>query len=179
MHDLSDLIGMRKRLMLTQKQLAKASGVSQSLIAKIESGLTDPSFSKTKRIFQALEEIGNSKGIKARDVMNPHIISVSPDDDIKKTIGKMKKHGISQLPVMDNKMILGMVSESLLLEALMDKKPAETRIKEIMSSSPPSLGPNTGIATVTGVMKFYSLILVVQDKRLLGVITKSDLLDKL
>jgi predicted transcriptional regulator len=40
---------------LTQGQLAKIAGVSQSFIAKIESGKIDPSYSKVKTIFDVLD----------------------------------------------------------------------------------------------------------------------------
>ncbi|MBU4502216.1 MAG: helix-turn-helix domain-containing protein, partial [Nanoarchaeota archaeon] len=41
----------RNKIGLTQTQLARLAGVSQSLIAKIESKKIDPTFSKTKSIF--------------------------------------------------------------------------------------------------------------------------------
>ena len=48
-------IGRRRRLLaLSQKQLANLSGVSQSMIAKIESGRISPSYLKTKAIFDIL-----------------------------------------------------------------------------------------------------------------------------
>lgn len=46
----------RKRLDLTQNQLAKMAGVSQSLVAKIEAGSIDAAYSKVKRIIETLEQ---------------------------------------------------------------------------------------------------------------------------
>ena len=48
--DPKQLKKIRVQLGITQSELAKAAGVSQSLIAKLESGLVDPSFSTMKAI---------------------------------------------------------------------------------------------------------------------------------
>lgn len=40
----------RRRAGLTQRQLADAAGVSQATIARIESGVTDPSFGQVQRL---------------------------------------------------------------------------------------------------------------------------------
>ncbi|MBI2079314.1 helix-turn-helix domain-containing protein, partial [Candidatus Micrarchaeota archaeon] len=44
--DVSKLGSLRRKLGITQKELAKLAGVSQSLIAKIEMGKIDPAYSK-------------------------------------------------------------------------------------------------------------------------------------
>lgn len=46
---------LRKRRNLTQSALAKASGLSQSTIAQIESGSKDPSVKTLEKIAQALD----------------------------------------------------------------------------------------------------------------------------
>lgn len=45
---------LRKRLRMTQKQLAKRVGLPQSYIAKVESGNTNPSSETLEKIFRAL-----------------------------------------------------------------------------------------------------------------------------
>ena len=52
---------IRKNLDLTQEELSRLSGISQSLIARIEAGTVDPSFSKAERIFSALEKAKSKK----------------------------------------------------------------------------------------------------------------------
>ncbi len=53
--ELSEIKHLRKKFGLTQSQLAKLSGVSQSLIAKIEADRIDPTFSKAQKIFEAIK----------------------------------------------------------------------------------------------------------------------------
>jgi len=47
--DLEALVRLRKRLGLSQRELARISGVSQSLISKIERGKINPSYEAVRR----------------------------------------------------------------------------------------------------------------------------------
>ena len=121
-YELSEIKKIRKGLGLTQTDLAKKANVSQSLIAKIESGKIDPTFTKTKRIFETLNFLEKKEEVKAEELMNKKIISVAPNDDVNESINKMKKFGISQMPVIEGHNVVGLVSESTLLNALMNRK---------------------------------------------------------
>ena len=59
-YELSEIKKIRKNLGLTQTQLSKRANVSQSLIAKIESGKIDPTFTKTKKIFEHIKGLNLS-----------------------------------------------------------------------------------------------------------------------
>ncbi len=54
---IEEIANKRRLLGLKQAQLAKAAGVSQSLIAKLESGKIDSSYMKVKTIFDTLERL--------------------------------------------------------------------------------------------------------------------------
>ena len=47
--DLSEIRILRKQHNLTQSQLARLAGVSQSLIAKLEAGLIDPGYANFRK----------------------------------------------------------------------------------------------------------------------------------
>ena len=100
-YELEEIKKIRKKLEMTQTELANRAGVSQSLIAKIESGRIDPTYTKAKKIFSALSELEKKEEIKAEQIMTSRIISISPDMSIKDAISKMKKFNISQLPVIE------------------------------------------------------------------------------
>ena len=104
---------------LTQTELAKKANVSQSLIAKIESGKIDPTFTKTKKIFETLSDLEKKEEIKAEEVMKKNIVSIAPKDNIKNSIQKMKKYNISQMPVIEDNKAVGLISESILLATLL------------------------------------------------------------
>ena len=176
-YELSEIKKIRKSLGLTQTDLAKRANVSQSLIAKIESGKIDPTFTKTKKIFETLDLLQNKEEIKADELMNRKVVSVSPVDSIKESISKMKKYGISQMPVLDGQNVVGLVSESTLLDALMSKK--SNKIEEIMEESPPTVSKTASVKVVSSLLKHYPIVLVSESGKLVGLITKADLLAKL
>src|SRR3989344_3585870 len=108
-YELEEIREIRKKLGMTQTELANRAGVSQSLIAKIESGRIDPTYTKTQKIFAALSELEKKEEIKAGQIMTARIIGVAPADSIKEAIAKMKKSQISQLPVVEDHKLVGMV----------------------------------------------------------------------
>jgi len=90
----------------------------------------------------------------------------------------MKKFGISQMPVVEEHKSVGIVSESIILEAMLDKK-EKLKVKDVMGESPPVVSKESPVSVISNLLKFYPLILVSEDGNLKGVITKSDLLGKI
>lgn len=176
-YELNEIRVIRKKLGITQFDLAKRSNVSQSMIAKIEAGRLDPSYTNAQKIFIALEELGKKKELKAKDLMNKNIISIKPEENIRKVIQKMRKFQISQMPVIEEKRVVGFISESIVLDCF-TKKGCEY-VKDIMKESPPIVPVETSIQVVSNLLKFYPVIMVSKGGNLLGLITKADLLSKM
>lgn len=176
-YELEEVNKIRKKLGMTQAELSRRAGVSQSLIAKIESGRIDPTYTKTKKIFAALSELEKKEEIKAEQLMTSKLISVSSGTQLKEAIGKMKKFQISQMPVIDDDKLVGMISESTILDALMKSKASS--LMEVMQEAPPIVSKKTSIQVVSNLLKHYPMVLVSEAGKLVGLITKSDLLGKL
>ena len=98
---LEEIKKRRKVLGLTQTQLAKEAGVSQSLIAKLEVGKLEPTYTNAKKIFFVLDKLENKSSKKAKDIMSNKIIKIESKDQVRNAIKLMKKNNISQLPVFD------------------------------------------------------------------------------
>ncbi len=176
-YELEEIKKIRKKLGMTQTELADRAGVSQSLIAKIESGRMDPTYTKAKKIFAALSELEKKEEIKAEQLMTAKIISVDTATSIKDAINKMKKYQISQLPVVDHDKLIGLVSESTILDALL--KPKGSNVKDVMQEAPPIVSKKTSVHLISDLLKHYPMIVVSEEGKLIGLITKSDLLGKL
>jgi len=78
--DITYLKKIRKQLNLTQHQFAKESQVSQSMIAKIESGKLDPTYSYVKKIEQVIQNLTKHYEKEAKDIMHKNIISVTTNE---------------------------------------------------------------------------------------------------
>lgn len=170
--DLKDIKSARVRFGLTQSELAREAGVSQSIVAKVESGRIDPGFSTVKRIFAVLEQKRLKDSPRAVDMMHKNVISVRPDVLVSEAIKLMKKHAISQLPVFKDR-VLGLVSESIILSHFNN---LDRPVSDIMEPAPPIVPPDADSSIIRNLLQFYSVVLVSEKGKVVGLITKSDLL---
>jgi len=106
--------------------------------------------------------------------MNKKIISIAPEDNVKDSIKKMKKFGISQMPVIAGNKVIGLVSETTLLNVLISKK--EKNIVDIMEEIPPIISKTASIQVISNLLRYYPMVLVSDSGRLCGLISKADLL---
>ena len=172
---------IRKRYGLTQTELAELAGVSQSLIAKIESDRIDPTYTKVKKIFDAIGKLEQKKELKATDVLNKKVIFLKADDSLKDATKVMKKHGISQLPVVESSksnLVVGLISEALILEAIMGSINPESKVKDFMRDSPPIVSKDATISMVGNLLRYYPMVIVNEKGKTIGIVTKADLLGK-
>ncbi|MCD6502790.1 MAG: CBS domain-containing protein [Euryarchaeota archaeon] len=181
--DLSEIKIRRKKLGITQKELAERAGVSQALIAKIESGQVDPRYSTLRRILNALEELEKER-IKANNIMTRDIVYAEEDEPLLDAISKMISKGYSQLPVRDsNGRITGNLDEEVVVRSMMKYDPDKlknVKVKDVMKPPLPTVPPNAGIGTLISILSESSAVLVV-DKggNPKGIITRSDVLEYL
>lgn len=179
-HELSEVKELRKKLGLTQGQLAKKADVSQSLIAKIEADRIDPTFTKTKKIFQALIELSKKHLVSIESIMHKKLITVGKEELLQLAVKKMRKYEISQLPVTEDNNVLGLVSESAILNKMAElddpKKLSELKVKEAMIEAPPIITKSTDINVVVSLLKYYPVVLVSKEGKLIGLISKSDMI---
>ena len=177
--DLRTIKNMRKQLKINQQELAKEAKVSQSLIARLESGKVDPSYSKVKKIFTALEKMGSGKILTAKNIMKKKVLSIPPNKSIKEVASIMRKNGISQLPVIDDGVVVGSISEKDILDFI-TKKDIENisliPVKEIMGESFPQLDEESSISVVSLVLEYATAVLITKKGKVVGIVTKSDIL---
>lgn len=177
--DLADVKKIRKKLDITQKQLSEMSGVSQSLIAKIESGRMDPSYSNARKIIRTLEHATQKKERLAEDMMQKKIFSVHKNDKIKKAIKLMQKYEISQMPVVEDHKPVGYITEIIILKAVMGGVDHNREVHEIMQESPPIVSKDSNASVISELLRYYQMVLVTEKGKLKGVIARADILDKI
>ncbi|MCX6771146.1 MAG: CBS domain-containing protein [Candidatus Micrarchaeota archaeon] len=167
----------RRRLGLTQHQLAKMAGVSQSLVAKVESGSVDAAYSKIKALLEALERASLSGERTAREIMHAGIKSVAPSDTLHAASAAMRKLSISQLPVVEAGRVVGSLTEASILACFSERKDiAKTRVSEVMDEAFPNVLPSTPISSVASLLRHHPAVLVLEKGEIAGIITKADIL---
>jgi len=178
--DLSDIAKRRRKLGLKQTELARAAGVSQSLIAKIESAKIDPSYKKACAIFEALDEAESGERISAKDIYTKNIVSVDASSKVVDATRLMKKHNISQLPVLDRGNVVGSITEETLLARLSDGITLDTlhktKVSEIMDEAFPRVVESTPIAIINALLQHNKAVMITKKEKIVGMITKADLL---
>jgi len=174
-----DLKKRRNELGLTQSELAKRAGVSQPLIARIESGDVDPRLSTVRKIFEAFEEANKEQQILIRDLMHSPVIHVSPDDSVEEVVNLMHVHGFSQIPVLEGSVPVGSISEDMIVRLMGEskKKPiSQLKVSGIMGESFPTVSPGVSISIVSHILEENPAVLVVEKGTIVGVITKHDVM---
>jgi predicted transcriptional regulator len=170
----------RKKLGLTQSQLAIMAGVSQSYIAKLEAKKIEPSYIKVKAIFETLDKIEHKKEVSAAQIMNKGVIGVQASANVNEAIEIMRNHGYSQLPVLQGEKLVGGLSEKIVLEKILnpseEKKPSKIKVKEIMEETYPQLAEDAPLSLLSNLLKFYPAVLVQKKGEIIGIVTKADLL---
>jgi predicted transcriptional regulator len=178
--DPKQLKRIRVQLGITQSQLAKSAGVSQSLIAKLESGLVDPSFSTMKAISEALRSQIKMEGKKAAAIMSSPVISVQSNTSVRECVTLMKNKAISQLPVYTGNRMVGSMTENRIvgiLEGAEDPASIMTRpVSAFMQPNFPIVSADTPVEALFSLFKFVSAVLVGAGDRPEGIITKIDML---
>lgn len=171
---------LRKEANLTQVELAKRARVSQSLIARIESGTVDPRVSTLRRVLEVINQSHVSKALRitVSQVMCSPVFSVEAKDSVRTAIEIMEEHGVSQLPVMKDGTIVGTISEATVVRHLSSGENVfGSTVKEIMDESLAVVPPSTGVDEAYELMsRGYPAVLVVDEGKIVGIVTKIDLI---
>jgi len=126
--------------------------------------------------------------MKVGDIMSTNVVTVTEDTLVNDAKKIMDAHRIRRLPVMKKDKLVGLVTKHMLLEA--SPSPATSlniwelhyllskmTVKEIMVKNPFTISPGMPVeeALQLGQEKGYGAFPVVDDGRLVGVVTESDI----
>lgn len=175
-----EILRKRKLLGLTQKQLSKLAGVSQSLIAKLESGKIDPSYIKVKAIFDTLRMLEVKKEAQAREILNDNVVGIQKKASISDAVQLMMDYGYSQLPVFDGEHAVGSISEKIILNQMLESKKLNQvsllLVEKVMDESFPQVGDDAPLSLVSSLLEVYPAVLITKKGKVIGITTKADLL---
>jgi len=177
--DLAEIRVIRKEVGWTQRELARATGLSQSYINKIERNEADPGYMTAKRIFQTLHDAVTSNKRPAdkkicKDIMAMNVEYVTSNQTVKEARKLMIKNDYSQIPVIDNGLVKGSVTDRLLVK--LTQSDSDSKVQDIMERRFPIVDPDTKLETLRHLLDEYHAVLVDKGNREYGIVTKHDLL---
>ena len=173
--DISDVKNIRKKMGLSQRKLAKESGLSVSWINQVEmSVIKDPSYLKIKKIFDLYEfkKTGHEK--TAGDICIKKIISFDLGSSIKDANKVMIDSGISQIPVFEKNLCVGMITDKI-ITSLVGSDVSDVKIvKEMLDIAPPRVSADTPIRALRSILEYFEYVLVEKDGFIFGILVRQD-----
>ncbi len=123
----------------------------------------------------------NSVGELLRSLPRRAVVTAASSDTVADSVKRMKEHGISQLPVLEQGRLVGIVTESDVLEKLVDGRASLTSaVAEVMFRRVTTVREGEDAGKLLDIFTKGMVGLVVNDAGdLLGVVTKMDLVDLL
>jgi cystathionine beta-synthase len=132
--------------------------------------------------FKKRRKYGDLRDLISRRFEENEIIFVNPHETLNTVYQRMKKFDISQIPVLIDKKIVGIVDESDLLTSLKSKNQdfSKIEVEKIMSTDLRKLQPNDSYDQLIYLL-FGGFTAIIEDKNGIfkGLITKIDLINYL
>jgi cystathionine beta-synthase len=108
----------------------------------------------------------------------PRVLAVAPTDTVADALAQMDKHGVTQVPVIEEGKPVGSVRENrLLAKVLGDRELLSAPVSQLMESSFPVIDVDASAAEVTRLLRRNPAVLVEEFGRITGIITRHDMLD--
>ncbi len=128
--------------------------------------------------------------VRVADWMTASVLAVETYDSIAIARQLMAKHRVNQLPVLDDDRLVGIVTDRDVRDAYptsmminrtkeIDRFAAKITVEEVMTHDIFVVRPDTPLKTAVGLLRRHRIgaLPVVQNKHLVGIITRSDILD--
>ena len=174
---------MRKNLGISQKELAGLTGVSQSYIARLEKGEINPTYEKIRKIYEILNQNGsraNNLDLTVSKIMSPMVITAISSDTVVHALTIMRDKGYSQLPVLEQRRVVGTITEADINDLLVKGKSIESLknmiVKDIMGPALPQVDKSSPVSMIYPILKFSNAVLIFSAGELKGIVTKADVL---
>jgi predicted transcriptional regulator len=111
--------------------------------------------------------------------MTPNPITIDTRDPASRAVDIMLKHSYSQIPVLRGNSIVGLLTEYDIIKDLHHDL-SQMSVQAVMSpESPPVVSETTLVTDVVPLLETHQAILVQNQGRLSGIITRADLLSHL
>jgi len=130
--------------------------------------------------FIEVEQHGNLRDLIARPFESNDTVTVAPDEPLANAYSRMKLYDVSQLPVIENRDIVGFIDESDILLAVAQSSDYFSRpVSSAMVTELSVVDVNDPVDDLMPIFSKDFVAIVKEDNRFLGLITRVDLLNYL
>ncbi|CAH2462118.1 MULTISPECIES: CBS domain-containing protein [Bacillus] len=115
---------------------------------------------------------------QVRELMSTHIVHCTPLDNVYEAAVKMKEESVGLIPVIENKQVVGLVTDrDLVVRGIAEKHPGSNQITNVMTTNIVSVSPDDSIEKATELMAQYQIrrLPVVESGQLVGMLALGDL----
>lgn len=105
------------------------------------------------------------------------LISARPDQRVTEVIGLLKVHGVSQVPVIEDDTVLGVLSESRLFERALQGNRGSESVRDLVESNYCTVQEDVEITTLAELFKRAKVAIVIKDGVPFDIVTRIDLID--
>ncbi|MFH1786665.1 MAG: CBS domain-containing protein [archaeon] len=175
-----ELKQLRIKAGLTQEALARKAGVSQAMVARVESGDVDPRTSMLNKILAAIADAAKETKTAA-DVMTSPVISIPVGSMVSEAIEVMRENAISQLPIVKVGVPVGMITEEdIMAQVRREDDPSRLKrvpVEKMMRENPPIMPKGADLKSIIPLLEFSPAVFIMDRTQLIGIITKSNILN--
>jgi cystathionine beta-synthase len=108
----------------------------------------------------------------------PNMISATPTETIGEALARLEQYNVSQIPVLDENRSVGALTEADLMSMIIDDPATiDKKVSEVMGKPYPVIDESEDIRHGIQYLKESPAILVSQYGRLIGILTRYDVLD--
>ena len=115
--------------------------------------------------------------MRMAEIMSSPVATVGPDESVGRALERMRIDGIHHLVVVDGKELIGVIGE----RDLSERQHAGERVGERVIPPPVVVGPRTTVREAANLLRgrLLGCLPIVENDKLVGVVTISDLLELL
>ncbi len=123
--------------------------------------------------------IEQSVNLPAKDIMNPNVVSVTPDITLKEVSELMREHKIGSVVIVEDRKAIGIVTERDFATKIMTEGHLpDTKVSAVMSSPVIYVKPNQSAADIIEMManKEIRKVPVIDDGKIVGIVSGTEFL---
>lgn len=113
------------------------------------------------------------------EIMTPNVVTIGYREPVMEACKQYKQHGVGCLVVMDEKLVVGILTERDIIERIIvdERNPKKTSVEDIISKNIKTIHATARVEQAAEIMKTYKIkkLPVILNNEIVGIVTATDL----